>query len=196
MGTWCVWSRPQAGVTKLAENKYDGLCVSLNGDKSTWRSRTRLQNQKTRPRYKGEINQTIYITLLPIKIIFDSHIVMGLGSNSRIGGVENTKCRDHTHQVPNRAVRCSLFSDIFVPTKSRNIFHPQKKMFVLQTFCLFYLCWQLYSITPHGGHLGFGCGVSPYLLRSKLLSGGLCRSLMKLSHGLLWSREFLYSSSQ
>ena len=24
---------------------------------------------------------------------------MGLRSNSRIGGVENTKCRDHNHQV-------------------------------------------------------------------------------------------------
>ena len=24
---------------------------------------------------------------------------MGLRSNSRIGGVENTKCRDHKHQV-------------------------------------------------------------------------------------------------
>ena len=61
----------------------------------------------------------------------------------------------------------------FLP-KVETFFIPGK-MFVVQTFCLLYLCWQLYSIAPRGGRLGFGCGVSPYLLRSKLLSGGLLR---------------------
>ena len=61
----------------------------------------------------------------------------------------------------------------------RNNIHPRKK-FVAQPFCLLYLCWQLYSIAPRGGRLGFGYGASPYLLRSKLLSGGLRRYMPQL----------------
>ena len=40
-------------------------------------------------------------------------------------------------------------------------------------FVSFISCWQLYSIAPRGGRLGFGLCVSHNLLRSKLLSGGL-----------------------
>ena len=42
-------------------------------------------------------------------------------------------------------------------------------MFVVQTFCLLYLCWQLYSIAPRGGRLGFGCGVSPCLFEIEIV---------------------------
>ena len=86
--------------------------------------------------------------------------------------------RNRTHQ--RRSARLTTRSAVpcfptysFLP-KVETFFIPEK-MFVVQTFCLLYLCWQLYSIAPRGGRLGFGCGVSPYLLRSKLLSGGLRR---------------------
>ena len=59
----------------------------------------------------------------------------------------------------------------FLP-KVEQFFIP-KKMFLAQPFCLLYLCWQLYSIAPCGGRLGFGLCVSHDLLRSKLLPGGL-----------------------
>ena len=38
---------------------------------------------------------------------------------------------------PHRAVRRSLFSDIFIPAKSRNIFHPRKKCLWCKHFASF-----------------------------------------------------------
>ena len=71
--------------------------------------------------------------------------------------------QDHT-TLP--AVPC--FPTYLFSPEVETFFIPGK-LFVVQTFCLLYL---ILAITPHGGCLGPRLGVSPSLLKSKLLSGG------------------------
>ena len=74
-------------------------------------------------------------------------------------------------QVSSHVVRRSLFSDIFIPAKSRNISHPRKTDFGVNILFSSSNVGKLYIIAPRGGRLGPRLGVSPSLSKSAFSSG-------------------------
>ena len=84
----------------------------------------------------------------------------------------NTQAQSRRHSGGFHAVRRSLFSDIFIPTKSGNIFHPRKNVCGANTLSPSSHVGNCIRLRHVAGALGPRLCVLHSLFKSKLLSGG------------------------